>query len=105
MTQKLSDIISRQVEGGYDDNKMALERGVGIDGDYVFPKDAEWIVEHILAILLDPEGLKAIWPDEKYGTETSQTGKVRAHQILDAWLSGGAEAAIETAHDLLPPRK
>lgn len=72
----------------------------------------------ILEILLDPAGLKAAYGEDlaaacEHGIPTNPPTdyKVRtwkanyevvATRILAAWLSGGSEAAIQTAYDLLP---
>ena len=78
--------------------------------------------EHVLEILLDPEGLRAAYGETKIetgegkrpfrynarskvkgGKNALMINEMIARRILDAWLSGGAEAAIQTAFDLLPP--
>ncbi len=71
--------------------------------------------EIILAILLDPKGIEAVYPgktcedcawtqcpeEEVHPFWEPYCDQV-AHRILDSWLLSGAEAAIQTAYDLLP---
>lgn len=74
---------------------------------------------HILEILLDPKGLKAAYLRPESLCDNPKCGNnafggshqhhgyspdTIAHRILDSWLSGGAEAAIKTAYDLLPKK-
>ena len=73
--------------------------------------DNSW---HILEILLDTEGLKAAYGERDRCRHCGNlkctcdfpyivpTFDVVAHDILDSWISGGAEEAINTAYDLLP---
>lgn len=66
--------------------------------------------ENVIACLLDPEGLKAAYGGTPYGMTAEEyrfTGLRDwpldcGHRIFSSWYSGGAEAAIDTAYDLLP---
>jgi len=68
---------------------------------------------HILEILLDKEGLVAAYGDKPFSggffavdNDLEFTAKSRwrqaGHEILELWFSGGWEAAINVAYDLLP---
>lgn len=78
---------------------------------------------HILEVVLDPEGLKAahcydfsietgddrkdillnaIHEHMKRSGKLPRPWQMAGHLILDSWLSGGSEAAINTAFSLLP---
>ena len=108
--EKLRKIIEAQVKGGCNDYSLVVSQlfeqnpynrlylvGPSISDGY----NMHW---HVLGILLDPKGLKAAYGEEMAaGMLTSWTvWKYSAHSILDAWLSGGAEKAINTAYNLLP---
>jgi hypothetical protein len=81
------------------------------------PSDWGNLTFHVLQVLLDPEGLRAAYGESvkvpvsngRYTIAKNTRGyhlpipETVAHRIVDAWLSGGAEAAIQTAYDLLPP--
>jgi hypothetical protein len=55
--------------------------------------DGEEYHIHILEILLDPEGVRAIWGEKSDAV---------ASAITHAWLSGRAEQAISIAFQMLP---
>lgn len=94
--QMLSAIIEAQVKGGYDKWKWLINwvpKG-GIAGTaIVYGCEAAGEIEHVLAILLDPAGLRAIWP--KMAREAGEG-------IYRAWYDVGAAGAIDTAFRLLP---
>ena len=118
--QKLKAVIDAQVKGGMfrwggwtegchissERNKEGIIVKDGYKGEcYCF----------ILAILLDPEGLRAAYGREPRVEQNTKEKTDRAlihwimpcwefaaRKILREWLYDGAEAAINTAYDLLP---
>lgn len=110
--EKLAAIIQKQVDGGYNGWKYQVKNGKLDEYD---PSEPQYVgffdaSHHILEILLDPEGLKAIWPECKLCKEPSsihyhnefKTNEDVAYLTLEAWLEGGAEAAIDRQFSLLP---
>jgi hypothetical protein len=115
----LAAVIEAQVNGGQPLHRFLLTEFDGLDGPFILIKGHDIETCHILEVLLDPEGLKAAYgehlpcsicslyerhperKDEGHGC-ISGTWRDVARTILDAWLSGGADAAIRTAYELLP---
>ncbi len=120
--QKLAAIIEAQVKGGYDGFAGIKDR---IEPQDSITKPLFWAKPdghqlshfHPLEILLDRAGLRAAYgesvffidetfvampADNPWGREGGISWEVAARRILDAWLSGGSEAAIQTAFNLLP---
>lgn len=100
--EKLAAIIEAHMRGGY--NYWEAYRN-----NIVVNHSAKSMTGTILNVLLDPEGLKAAYGERPTLNDVSIAGKVTnkecdvcAFLILDSWLSGGAEAAINTAYSLLP---
>lgn len=124
--QQLKEIIEAQVKGGCKSHAWFLQTGytfvIAADGEIEWDNYDEETVGHILAILLDPSGLKAAYDSKPWhgGGFFSSDGTLdysvssdglrsrhAAHQILELWISseGNATAAIQTAFDLLPKKK
>lgn len=108
--QKLAAVIEAQERGGH--NRWSVWK----DTVRMYGNPA---AENVLACLLDPKGLRAAYApqgteecvvDKGGGNVTRYTRRIpyqgavkkASYAILNAWLSGGAEAAIDTAHSLLP---
>lgn len=110
--EKIQAVIEAQVKGGFDENEFAIEQGFKIEGEYCIVIPGNMLVAtHILELLLDPEGLRAVYGEVEridHGDGLRMDifnppfWRRAANRILDAWLSGGAEAAIDTAYSLLP---
>lgn len=123
--QKLQFVIEGQVRGGYEVHELAVRDDTKIEviDRFVFFEKVATSEElggmDVIGILLDPEGLKAIYRNKRYvpcvlsldqptldppalfSKQITYAEHV-AHVILEAWLSGGGEAAIDTAYSLLP---
>ncbi len=111
---KLAAIIEAQVKGGFTkfDPFLGHRHFTLNEGSYV--RSGSSIITggcssaHILEILLDPAGLRAIWSakDDYWSGNVWQTEwEAVGHNVLDAWFSipeGDAVAAIDTAYNLLP---
>jgi hypothetical protein len=120
--QKLAAIIKAQGEATFFIPGVDKIREVAANGRVRIHSDGLEDDVHVLQILLDPEGLKAAYvpSTEKVSRHSRRLGRtvIRevptkprkrekrihyvAYAIVNAWLSGGAEAAINTAYDLLP---
>ncbi len=125
--EKLKGIIEAQVKGGYDQYDPLIDgRPIAVD------LSAKYVIGvgklggrsscQLLEILLDPQGLRAAYPDPvisyKYSREGKtgtvnqiikrRSGKLQwrdfACRILDTWLSsdGNAAQTIDKAFSLLP---
>lgn len=116
---KLQKIIEAQVRGGYNGWQITVDQlfapnphnRLKLKGDSI--TDGYNNHGHILEILLDPQGCKAVWGEEMDTRTIVRDGVVEflkvnggyvAHEILNTWYdsNGDAAATIDTAYSLLP---
>ncbi len=106
--EKLKAIIEAQVRGGYKEYSYIIERKWG-DGPFHWLRGKHFTdpngirYDSILEILLDTQGLKAIFP--RACVVGGVNWFIASEKIISAWHSDNGnnwEAAIDTAYDLLP---
>ncbi len=109
--EKLKAIIEAQIEGGYKQWKLilsALDDGIPSTFNFLleFEGKKKRISASLLEILLDTQGLKAVYGEGIVddGNLPIESWLVVAKQIHIAWHSGEGnnwQAALNTAYELL----
>lgn len=118
---QLAKVIEAQMKGGFPlwqdmiGNIVSVAPAAVICRSPFLEDEGKEYATHVLEALLHAKGLVAAYPgnwcEDCEGpcppSEQHPWGisfaNYAAHTILTAWLSGGAEAAISTAYDLLRP--